>query len=934
MQQQKTDVASLQSRIDAIQQGIPASSLSTEALAQILDALHLGTDAILKARTRVILAGLRFDKMDYRVQEIEDAHGDTFQWMLNYEGTTHGPGGADDPGDKARHAFQRWLDSSVDDLFFVQGKAGSGKSTLMKFLSEHPVTRQKLEGSGWARGSSVLIASHYFWKPGTDLQSSVFGMYRTLLHHILQAHPQLSPAVLPEHWDDTASVGSAALVPTFSQSQVRTALQRLMTDPAVLGQVDTVLVLFIDGLDEFKARGAAETYEGLASTIKEWAGQSHHRVKICVSSREWPVFLHGFDQYPKLRLQDLTEPDIRQYVQDFFRTNSCFQRWECGNEFRDTLAREIIRRSAGVFLWVTVVLRNLAEGISDGDTEADMRQTLESLPLELEELYAAVLRSIKTDHRESVFSVLRLAQASASSHLPMDLPLVRYYLCDLITENAPRELAHALARFSSLPADDGRALMDKEVDGLARRISARCRGLVEIVSAQDRQPTTTQGYLYHRRVGLFHRTIHDFLASSEAEKVLDYQAKDPETMELWSQSLQAHVQLVMDSPLPHFGWLPDKETKGPVPAESRVRLSIGMLEMELHAFFGSAGISRSPRHLGRDLLASVDQTLQQYPHVSGIVTSEDCAHISCSPSFLRGPCLACRQSTSPSIHHFAVDGFGIPHSREYLERKYRDFAAFAKAPAHRYLLRHKQLNTTVDTMAFFFGMGLSPNYPVCAPHKVHTLGLAAETVWHRCVLFHAVYAHTVEDRFDPRSVFQAYLARGANAQVWFVLGELQRLDRHLDLSFWRAGDFKPRPDDDEAEALDPTEVAWYPVQVYQGEGSQVQPIAHSAFFLHREWSLLRALRSTGSGTAYLHFSDLVFLPADQDVHPTIQRARECPPDEFSSRRVVPDVTWSDDETFHPLEWSSTTVMAFQEPSPNRQFPRGSLWAQALEKKLT
>lgn len=70
-----------------------------------------------------ILNSLRFPAMNMRHANIIDAHEKTFRWIFDRsEGNTC-------PGIK----LKEWL-LSGNDIFWIAGKAGSGKSTFMKYV--------------------------------------------------------------------------------------------------------------------------------------------------------------------------------------------------------------------------------------------------------------------------------------------------------------------------------------------------------------------------------------------------------------------------------------------------------------------------------------------------------------------------------------------------------------------------------------------------------------------------------------------------------------------------------------------------------------------------------------------------------------------------------------------------------------------------------
>jgi hypothetical protein len=101
-----------------------------------------------------LLTHLEFSSMADRREEIVGAHRNTFSWIFK------DPGAARIALDVAENTrpwtnFVDWLQRD-NDIYWVNGKAGSGKSTLMRFISENPETREHLRQ--WA-GSAEIESS-------------------------------------------------------------------------------------------------------------------------------------------------------------------------------------------------------------------------------------------------------------------------------------------------------------------------------------------------------------------------------------------------------------------------------------------------------------------------------------------------------------------------------------------------------------------------------------------------------------------------------------------------------------------------------------------------------------------------------------------------------------------------------------------------------
>lgn len=136
-----------------------------------------------------ILHHLVFEEMDSRADQIPDAVRNTYEWTVE--------DGPINKGDRRRHAqkiFQGWLRTG-DKILHISGNPGSGKSTLMKFLSQHERTRRELQA--WAGNDTLVFCVFYFWNSGSKMQRSLTGLYRSLLFQALRQCPELTEEVFP-----------------------------------------------------------------------------------------------------------------------------------------------------------------------------------------------------------------------------------------------------------------------------------------------------------------------------------------------------------------------------------------------------------------------------------------------------------------------------------------------------------------------------------------------------------------------------------------------------------------------------------------------------------------------------------------------------------------------------------------------------------------
>lgn len=422
-----------------------------------------------------LVESLYYPRFESRHDAISAAHESTFEWMLR---------DTDDPWKNPRR-FVEWL-RSRNGTFFVQGKAGSGKSTLMKFLWHHPATRKHLEV--WSGPNKLVVASYFFWAAGDELQKSEEGLVRALLFEILRASPNLVSGIRNDLGSFTTSIQEP-----HAQMWTHAMLLKVF-DCMMRQEFDTQFCFFIDGLDEYRGNT-----QSLIELVRKLV--SYPSIKICLSSRPWAEFRHAFEEGANadwnIRLEDLTKDDIRQYVNDKLNDTTRFGMLR-GNEVEYLdIAEQVMLRAQGVFLWVVLAVRSLSEGANYDDSISDMRRRLGAIPDGLYDFFKQMLHRIPELYRPHAALTFNIAIAAESP-----LPLVIHGYADEIYRN-PEFGMSAPAR----QLDE--AALEKMNKQLVNRLDARCKGLLEVVKHEN--PLNA----YHAyEVDFLHRTVRDFLAGS------------------------------------------------------------------------------------------------------------------------------------------------------------------------------------------------------------------------------------------------------------------------------------------------------------------------------------------------------------------------------------------------------------------------------------
>lgn len=392
-----------------------------------------------------------------------------------------------------RRSFLKWL-RTEDGIFYCSGKAGSGKSTLMKFLAHERRTREEL--SFWSRAKEkTLILSHFFfWSSGTPLQRSLEGLYRGMIWDILRQCPNLIPVVFPAVWSCIGVREPASTFQPFTMGELESAMDRLFLDEAVTSSHR--ICLFIDGLDEYEG-----DYWKFAKSIKIWAASSKD-VKFCLSSRPYGTFLRHFasDETSHLRLHDLTRADMYRFVSDQSREDERYTAIEDDIHQEFDFLRAIVDRSDGIFLWVRLVTVELLSGIEDNCSIPQLIKRLDSIPVGLKNMFQKMMDSIHTTEQQRAAQMfLTMTHGSTFISTVSTMVFVQAVLDDFADD--PR-LAVSLLSTDVGPYLSSAACI-KKCHTAGHRAIARCKGLVEVVECGVEFPHCHQLSFVHRSVGDF-----------------------------------------------------------------------------------------------------------------------------------------------------------------------------------------------------------------------------------------------------------------------------------------------------------------------------------------------------------------------------------------------------------------------------------------------
>ncbi|OAK95310.1 hypothetical protein IQ06DRAFT_258278, partial [Phaeosphaeriaceae sp. SRC1lsM3a] len=399
--------------------------------------------AFLAEQRQALLNSLRFDQVDARKMIIKTAHSKTCTWILENAEYLH------------------WLDKNkVRDhhgFFWIKGKPGTGKSTLMKFA---------LDQADQATSEKVVI-SFFFNARGATLEKSTVGTYRSLLFQLFDRFPTVHCAF------DCLNLPKSGIT-----TEIDWTVEMLenVLEKAIMLLKHYSVVCYIDALDECKDEQVRDMVK-FFEHIGERTLSTGIDFRICFSSRYYPHITVRHAVNLMLEGQQGHSQDITNYI----TTELNIGRSAIAKEIR----KELQSKASGVFMWVVLVVKILNKEYDRGRIHV-LRRKLREIPEDLHDLFRDILMRESHDYDEVVLCIQWVLFASRPLR-----PVELYFAILSVVEPSSCSLRD-----------------DEEVDqdAIERFILDSSRGLTEIVPNK---------HLGSKRVQFIHESVRDFLLKGD-----------------------------------------------------------------------------------------------------------------------------------------------------------------------------------------------------------------------------------------------------------------------------------------------------------------------------------------------------------------------------------------------------------------------------------
>ncbi|KAK1654905.1 hypothetical protein BDP81DRAFT_416782 [Colletotrichum phormii] len=405
-------------------------------------------------------------------------------------------------------AFIRCLRADARRLFWISGKPGSGKSTLMKLIRYDQRTANALEK--WRPKPRII--SHFLWKAGSQSQNSFRGLLCSLLHQVLHNDQHLIAQFIGENRGLT-----------YKNSETDWSLEELKVLLFKgIRNADRGYLVLLDALDEVDRRD--EGLDQLLNFVHELEAES--QVKLCVSSRAERPFDLRFDNEsrPRLRMEHLTYQDIKNYTHDFLKNTGLDS-----PDLLQKISEEILWKVEGVFIWVYLVLADVKLGITNFAEDWDeIYQRITIFQPDLMKLYRDMWHRL--DGRREVH-VARAAKYFSLVRMLLTYGRFRSHCCVLTlaiaSDDAILGVFSASNELPLLPE------VLQRCEHIQKTLSPTCAGLLEmedgwgavVEGATDQQRLAAWDEV---RIRFTHKTALEFLDSDEGQALFQSFAPDSE----------------------------------------------------------------------------------------------------------------------------------------------------------------------------------------------------------------------------------------------------------------------------------------------------------------------------------------------------------------------------------------------------------------------
>jgi NACHT domain len=246
------------------------------------------------------------DQMDSTRATIKKAYASTCEWLLGNQ------------------IYRNWINPhnfhDHHGFLWIWGKAGVGKSTLMKFA--HAYTEKR-------KSENDIVISFFFNARGEQLEKQTTGMCRSLLFQLLQKAVDLQDVL-----DNVPPTSQQESQPP--QWEIEQLCELLIA--ALVRLKDRRLQCFVDALDECDENQVREMIN-VFEVLGERAAEKGTQIYMMFASRPYPTIDAPYGQRLALENEGGHAGDVAKYVRSHLRAGTGKSVEEARSEICELLTR-------------------------------------------------------------------------------------------------------------------------------------------------------------------------------------------------------------------------------------------------------------------------------------------------------------------------------------------------------------------------------------------------------------------------------------------------------------------------------------------------------------------------------------------------------------------------------------------------------------------
>ena len=411
---------------------------------------------------------------------------------------------------KSSPGFVKWIQSE-GHIFWIYGKPGAGKSTLMKQLTQSKQTFDLMPR--WPK--PVITVSFFFYELGQHQERQFKSLLMAILFALLQTFHDTDPRAVSSIMNTLEPQVSRNPRDQKQSIWKDEKLQEALRQTLIVCQISASLLLFVDGMDECEG-----DYRGQLDFLKTWiesSTSSKLSIKACIASRDETEIRLRLSMYPSLPVHSFTKANILTYV-----TRRLRAAWEMMSRqpdcttvtFDQALIDTLVEKAEGVFLWVDLVVTQLTLSIEEERTVKELWMQLNDMPEGLRDLYSRIVDKIPQRLLHDTANFLRMYNHSIHDWGtgPLVIGVHEFTLWEFYAAvEDPSTAISCKAHFEKGFKEENNHSQQRLCAIMKRRIQRVCKGLIHVEETND---------LPNAGVNLLHRTVKEFIIKDDSFQLL------------------------------------------------------------------------------------------------------------------------------------------------------------------------------------------------------------------------------------------------------------------------------------------------------------------------------------------------------------------------------------------------------------------------------